>query len=215
MADEANTQPETLVESPWSKSADEVRQACDTDVDDGLTEEEVTQRRSRFGENHLREHKSKSKWRILLRPVQEPGRVAALAAALVVAMFVGDFIEAGAIIAVVLVNAGIGFFMELGAVRSMEALREMTRVQSTVLRDGDPRSSRRSSSCPAIYVLAESGDMISADMRLVKSSKLEADESILTGESLPVSKDRRSPRGRHCARRAYLDALQGHVGDAR
>ncbi|MGM0555309.1 MAG: cation-translocating P-type ATPase [Myxococcota bacterium] len=188
MTDAVDEHKATSLEAPWARSHDEVSRELDVDPKKGLSDSEVAERRERYGRNHLREHKSKSKWRILFDQFKSLV-VLLLVAAAVVALFVGDFLEAGAVIAVVLVNAGIGFFMELGAVRSMEALREMTRVQSTVLRDGETQVIPAIDIVPGDILLAESGDMISADVRIVKSSKLEADESILTGESMPMSKD--------------------------
>ncbi len=188
-ADAADDQKATSLDAPWAVSHGDISRELEVDPKKGLSEADVTERRERYGRNHLREHKSKSKWRILFDQFKSLVVLLLLAAA-VVAMFVGDFIEAGAVIAVVLVNAGIGFFMELGAVRSMEALREMTRVQAKVLRDGEVQVIPAVDIVPGDVLLAESGDMISADVRVIQSSKLEADESILTGESMPVSKGR-------------------------
>jgi Ca2+-transporting ATPase len=189
MDDVPHNQEPVEVDTFWARTPDEVADLLDVDPEHGLAADEVAHRRERYGPNHLREHKSKSKWRILVDQFKSLV-VLLLVAAAVVAMFVGDFVEAGAVFAVVMINAAIGFFMELGAVRSMEALREMTRVEAKVLRDGEITVIPAVDIVPGDILAVESGDMIAADARVFRSSKLESDESILTGESMPIDKNR-------------------------
>jgi Ca2+-transporting ATPase len=100
----------------------------------------------------------------------------------------GELTEGIAVVAVVIINAAIGFFTELRAVRSMEALQSLSRVSAKVLRNGQTQEISADKLVPGDVVLVEGGDVVTADLRLVEASKLQADESALTGESMPVSK---------------------------
>ena len=97
-------------------------------------------------------------------------------------------VEACAILAVVVINTAIGFATELHAVRSMEALRQLGRVDTTVRRGGRLERVPADDLVPGDIVLVEGGDTITADMRLIEAAKLEVDESALTGESVPIGK---------------------------
>lgn len=111
-----------------------------------------------------------------------------LAAAAGLSLAFGAAVEGAAIVAVLLVNAVIGFVTELRAVRSMEALRRLGDVQTRVRRGGRSRVVPASGLVPGDVVLVEGGDVVTADVRLVKASRLRANESALTGESVPVDK---------------------------
>ena len=112
-----------------------------------------------------------------------------LAAAAALSFYVGDRPEGFAIIAVIAINTAIGFFTELRALRSMEALRRMARVKSRVCRDGQVRHVDALDLVPGDIVILEAGDIITADLRLIEAANLQCDESVLTGESTPVGKD--------------------------
>jgi len=111
-----------------------------------------------------------------------------LAAAGLVAAGFGEWVEAGAIGAVLVVNTAIGFFTELRSVRSMEALRELGQVRARVRRGGREEEVPAQDLVPGDVVVLDGGDVITADLRVVEASKLAADESVLTGESVPVGK---------------------------
>ncbi len=175
-----------LPEKPWAEPASEVLVALDS-TRDGLSEAECRRRRSRYGKNRLREARARSVWLILV--AQFRGVLTALLAAAMVASFVFNrLVEGVAVGAVILMNAGIGFAMELRATRSMEALRKLGQVNATVRREGELHQIPAPELVPGDIVVFEAGDVVTADLRVVESSKLEADESMLTGESLPVAK---------------------------
>jgi P-type Ca2+ transporter type 2C len=111
-----------------------------------------------------------------------------LVAAAAVSFAFGEWVEGIAIVVVVIINAAIGFFTELRAVRSMEALKKMGRVSTKIRRRGQVREVGAEELVPGDIVLIDGGDIITADLRLVEASKLQANESALTGESAPVSK---------------------------
>ena len=111
-----------------------------------------------------------------------------LVAAAALAVVFGETIEFFAIVAVLIINAAIGFTTELQAVRSMEALRELTGRSTLVRRNGAIRSVSAEKLVPGDIAVIDAGDVIAADMRVISSANLSVDESALTGESLPVGK---------------------------
>ena len=172
---------------PWSQAADEVLAQLGVDPTLGLSASDAGRRAHEHGRNLLHAPRRESAWRILVRQFASMV-VALLAAAAVVSLLLGHWLEAGAIVVVVALNAGIGFVTELRAVRSMEALRRLGRTTVQVRRDAGARVIPAEDLVPGDIVLIEAGDVISADLRLTEASKLAADESTLTGESVPVGK---------------------------
>lgn len=172
---------------PWAERADGVVTSLETSVQDGLSAGQVKNRRARFGKNVLRQIKPKSGWAILLDQLKSL-IVALLVVAAVLSFAFGDWVEGLAIVVVILINTVIGFVTEIRAVRSMEALHQMSRVNTIVRRDGKQFEIPAEELVPGDIVILEGGNIVSADMRLIKASKLQADESALTGESLPVDK---------------------------
>ena len=173
---------------PWAQDAPSVLRAFGVVPDRGLDAAAVAEQRRRFGLNLLRETRRVAVWRILADQFRSLV-VVLLALAAVVSFVFGSFVEGWAIVAVLAINAAIGFATELRAVRSMEALRRLGSVQSRVLRNGEVRMVPAEELVPGDVVPLEQGDMVTADLRLVEASLLEADESTLTGESMPVAKD--------------------------
>ena len=110
-----------------------------------------------------------------------------MAAALLSFVF-GDHVEGFAIVAFIIINALIGFVTELRGVRSIEALRKLGTVSSRVRRNGTVAEIPAQELVPGDVVLLEGGDIITADLRILEASRLQADESALTGESVPVGK---------------------------
>lgn len=157
------------------------------DPESGLSSQQVQRLRQQYGHNQLREHSRKSVW-VILADQFKSLIVALLAAASLLAFIYGEIIEAWAILVVILINAAIGFFTELKASRSMEALYKMGRVKTKVRRNGEVREIDATEIVPGDIILIEGGDVITADMRVIESSRLQCDESALTGESLPVDK---------------------------
>jgi Ca2+-transporting ATPase len=175
------------VAAPWARPVDEVVDAFDVSVDEGLDSDEVRRRRERYGRNRLRTAEKRSAFDILVEQFKSV-IIALLAAAAIVSFAFGEVVEALAIGVVILINTVIGFLTELRAVRSMEALQELTRVNSKVLRKGQAKEVRSEEIVPGDVVLVDGGDVVTADLRLFEASKLQANESALTGESVPVSK---------------------------
>jgi Ca2+-transporting ATPase len=177
----------SIPSNPWASSWQETLRTLDVSDESGLANAEANRRRKKYGPNRLRRAKNRSAWLILIDQFKSL-IVALLAAGAVFSFIFGEWVDGMAIVVVILINAAIGFFTELRAVRSMEALREMGSVSAKVRRGGQVREVRAEALVPGDIVLLEGGDVITADLRLIEASKLQANESALTGESVPVSK---------------------------
>ena len=176
--------PELL---PWSLNSDEVLQALAVDPEHGLEEDEALRRRRRFGRNQLQATRQRHLLSILAD--QFKGIVIVLlAGAGILALLFSNVAEAVAIFVVIVINATIGFVTEWRAIRSMEALRRFARVTCVLLRAGSVRYVAAEELVPGDIVKLEAGDLVPADLRLIHTAKLNANESTLTGESLPVHK---------------------------
>lgn len=176
-----------LPAKPWTRPAKEILQDLSLSAEKGLSRAEVMNSRGIHGRNLLQETPRKSPWFILANQFKSLIiLLLALAAALSFAF--GEVIEGAAIAAVIAINAAIGFLTELKAVRSMESLRRLGAVNARVRRDGQLQEVAAEALVPGDIVVLEGGDVITADLRLIQASKLQADESTLTGESLPVGK---------------------------
>ena len=168
----------------------EVVRALETDADRGLTEAEARERRRRFGPNALEVRRAPPYAAIAARQVADP-LVALLIAAAVVSLAVGENVEAIAIGAIVVLNAGLGFGQELGAERAILALRGTLRLSASVVRDGRERLVAAEDVVPGDVIVLRDGERVPADARIVTAEGLAVDESLLTGESVP---DDKSPR---------------------
>ncbi|MGD8430268.1 MAG: cation-transporting P-type ATPase, partial [Ectothiorhodospiraceae bacterium] len=171
----------------WSLSADTAAGEIGVDPERGLDDSEVRRRRRQFGRNQLRRTAVRSAWDILVDQLKGL-MVIFLATAAGLSFAFRDWVEGGAIVAVIVINTLIGFATELRAVRSMEALRKLGGSRARVRRNGRVREIPADELVPGDVVLVEGGDVIAADMRLLEASRLTADESALTGESLPAEK---------------------------
>src|SRR5210317_666531 len=172
---------------PWSLSSVDVLQELAVDPEHGLDEDDALRRRRTFGRNQLLATRQRHLLSILVD--QFKGIVIVLlAGAGILAMLFSNIAEAVAIFIVIVINATIGFVTEWRAIRSMEALRRFARVTCVLLRAGSVRYVAAEELVPGDIVMLEAGDLVPADLRLVHAAKLNANESTLTGESLPVHK---------------------------
>ena len=174
--------------NPHTLSVEEIVQAFETNADNGISQSEAENRTKEFGANIYEAQKQKSIWMMLLLQFKSP-IVYLLVAAAVVTLYFQNYIEAGAIGVVILINALIGFFMELQARSSMNALREMDVILCRVTRDAKTQEIPSEKLTPGDVVLLEAGDVIPGDGRLIEINQLQCDESSLTGESLPTEKN--------------------------
>jgi Ca2+-transporting ATPase len=176
-----------VVPKPWALSVTDILAALDSDPQQGLATQEAGRRTRQYGPNTLREVKPRSPWEIFINQFKNL-IVYFLVAAALLSFVLGDHVEGLAIVAVILINAAIGFITELKGVRSIEALRKLGIVNSRVRRNGAVSEIPAQDLVPGDIIILEGGDIITADLRILSASKLQADESPLTGESLPVTK---------------------------
>ncbi len=171
----------------WRATVDEVLRKLVVDPQVGLDEEEVLRRRLIHGRNQLQVVDQRHMVSILVDQFRSIVVALLVVAAILAALF-SNIAEAVAILAVVVINTLIGFVTEWRASRSMEALRRLADVDCVVLRAGSVSRLPADELVPGDIVLLDAGDLVPADLRLTKASKLNADESTLTGESMPVHK---------------------------
>lgn len=174
--------------NPYTLSVEEILLAMHTHPEVGLSQAEAEKRAVAFGPNIYQTQKQKSILLMMLLQFKSP-IVYLLLFAVAVTFYFQNFIEAIAILVVILVNAIFGFLMELQARNSMNALREMDVIHSKVIRDGKIQEIPSEKIVPGDIISLEAGDVIPGDAYLIETNQLQCDESSLTGESLPTEKN--------------------------
>jgi Ca2+-transporting ATPase len=173
---------------PWhALAAEEVCRRLEVDSNSGLSALEVARRLAANGPNELKEGKPISPWAILLGQFKSL-IVWILIVAGVVSGLLGEAVDAIAILAIVVLNAIIGFYQEFNAEKSIAALKKMTAPQAKVRRDGKVISIPASGIVAGDIIELEAGDLVAADARLLETASLKCVESALTGESDSVEK---------------------------
>ena len=177
-----------IIKEVWhSLPADEAIKRLEADVAVGLTSDEVQKRRVRFGLNQITPKKGTPLWLRFLLQFHQP-LIYILLAATATTLFLKEWVDASVIFGVVLINAIVGFLQESKALKALEALSRSMTSSVSVLRDGKEKHISSTELVPGDVVMIASGDRITADMRLIYSRDLQANESPLTGESVPVEK---------------------------
>ncbi|EDL64128.1 calcium-translocating P-type ATPase, SERCA-type [Bacillus sp. SG-1] len=166
---------------------EDIEKTVNTDFANGLAEDEVKKRRKQFGFNELKEAEKQSALLLFFSQFKDFMVIVLLAATLISGLL-GEYIDAIAIIAIVLINGFLGFFQERKAEKSLHALKELSAPQVNVLRDGNWVKVPSKDVVPGDIIKFLSGDRIGADVRLITVNNLEIEESALTGESVPVTK---------------------------
>jgi len=154
---------------------------------DGLTGSEADKRREQVGDNRLNDAEQKSLLTLFLNQFKD-FMVLVLLVATLVSGLLGEHADAVTIIAIIIVNGILGFWQELRAEKSLASLKQLTAPTAHVLRDGRKVTIPAHELVPGDIIFLESGDRVPADVRLLECTSLEAEESALTGESLPVQK---------------------------
>jgi len=172
----------------WHHLSDsEVLDLFGTDRDRGLEDSEVRRCQQQFGPNVLTQKKGKGPLLSFLLQFHQP-LVYILLGATAITASLQEWVDAGVIFGVVLINAIIGFVQESKAVSALEALARNMESETMVIRAGQKQVVSSTDLVPGDLVLLHSGDKVPADLRLFSAKELRVDESMLTGESLPVDK---------------------------
>lgn len=178
---------ESTKEPFWSMDAKEVFNVLKTNFS-GLDDKETVARLEIFGSNVIKEHRRLSKLEIILRQFQSL-LVIILVIAGAVTISLGEWMEAGVIFAAIMANVFFGFWQENKAETILELLKTYVRVRARVRRNNQEHDIDASELVPGDIIRITQGDRIPADARLFFINNLEIDESIFTGESLPVEKN--------------------------
>jgi P-type Ca2+ transporter type 2C len=181
--------------NPYRQPVDEVLAALGADAQLGLSEAEARARLESHGRNELTAEKPVSPWRKFLAQFQDVLVILLLIATSISAALwlyerESDLpYEAMAILAVVLLNAIMGYVQQSRAEEAVASLRQMSAAHANVVRGGERQSVPAAEVVPGDIILIEEGDTVPADARLIQSTALQTAEAALTGESLPVSKE--------------------------
>lgn len=176
-----------MITGSHSTNVNDILSALDVDPKQGLSINEAKRRLALIGANEI-PSKPPIEWLSILLHQFQNLAVALLTAATAIACLLGEWEEAIAIISVLIVNALIGFATEYKAIRSIEAIRALGSSLSRVLREGEARVISAKGLVPGDIVMLDAGDVLSADLRLIEAAQLQMNESLLTGESIPVIK---------------------------
>jgi Ca2+-transporting ATPase len=182
--------------TPHRESAETVISKLGSDAAQGLNRTDAQRRLEQYGPNRLKSAPETPWWRRILEQFQN-FLVIILLVATVISMV--EWLlqdpretdlpyEAIVILAIVVLNAMLGYFQESRAERSVRALMALAAPESTVVREGERQRIPAHEIVPGDIVLVEAGDKIPADARVVESANLRTDEAPLTGESVPVAK---------------------------
>ncbi|HEY9121502.1 MAG TPA: cation-translocating P-type ATPase [Brevefilum sp.] len=172
-------------------SSTDVVEELETRPENGLTSEEVEKRREKFGSNELQEAPPTTFLELLWAQINSFVIYMLLGAAIISALL-GDYTEAIAIMAIVVLNAVMGIIQESRAEAALAALKKLAAPEASVLRDGHRVSIPTAELVPGDIVFLEAGNYIPADIRLLEAVNLRIDEASLTGESVPVEKNAQS-----------------------
>ena len=177
-----------LQNNEWhSISYNDVLESLNTSSE-GLNTAEAEKRVKIAGPNILYRQTRESAFKILLRQFLNP-LIYVLLAATILAIAMGKITDGIVVFSVVIINAIIGFIQEYQAGKTIQGLLQLMPENATVMRDGKQKTIPAADLVPGDYVLLQAGDKVSADMRLTFVKNMQCNESVLTGESLPIEKN--------------------------
>ena len=166
-----------------------------SDLNRGLTDAQVAQKRAKYGENKLREKKKKTNFQRFIDQFKDAMILILLAAAAVSFVIAcvernpKEFFEPLLILLIVVLNAVMGVMQESKAEKALDALKGLSAPHARVIRNGEEQIIDASQLVPGDIIRLEAGDFVPADARLIRSVSLKSEESALTGESVPSEKD--------------------------
>ncbi len=180
------TQAETAI--AWHLlSAPETAERLGSAPNAGLPTSEAVRRLTVHGRNEIREQARRGAWRMLLAQFTD-FMILLLIVAAVISGIIGEPEDAAAIVAIVILNAIVGFVQEYRAEKALQALKQLAALKAKVVRDGYAATVPANELVPGDLVLLEAGSVVPADVRIVEAAQLRIEEAALTGESQPVEK---------------------------
>ncbi|HDI86662.1 MAG TPA: ATPase, partial [Candidatus Korarchaeota archaeon] len=172
---------------PWhAMTVEEVLNELKTSLK-GLSSREASARLQEYGPNELEETKKRGVLEVFVDQFKSV-LVALLVFAAVFSILIREYVDAAAIGAILIVNSILGTIQEYRAERALEALKRLAAPRAAVIRDGVQVKIASTEVVPGDVIVLQAGDRVPADARLIESVNLKVDESVLTGESVPVEK---------------------------
>jgi Ca2+-transporting ATPase len=182
------TKPENAAPSMHDQPVDVLAGELHTDLAHGLSSDEAKARLAKHGPNKLVEAQGASIWKLFFEQFKDFLVLLLLASALI-SLLLGEYVDAIAIMTIVIVNAVLGVIQEWRAEQSLQALKRMAAPNAVVVRDGLQETIAAQDLVPGDLVLLTAGNQVPADVRLAESVNLRIQEASLTGESTPVEKN--------------------------
>jgi magnesium-transporting ATPase (P-type) len=178
----------TVMQAEWhAKTIDQVANHFETSLENGLTTNEITSRHITYGFNELSADGGPQWLKVLIGQLLDVMNWIFIALA-IASYVLADYITGSLLMFIAILNLYLGFSQEYAAEQTLAALRNLSSPMAEVIRDGNEQSIPSREVVPGDILLVKEGDSVGADARLIYTSNLEADEALLTGESVPVSK---------------------------
>ncbi|CEP15126.1 hypothetical protein [Parasitella parasitica] len=182
------TEKENVINIDWhARSIDQVVDHFETSLENGLSTNEVTSRHITYGFNELSAGGRPTWLKVMIGQLLDIMNWIFIALA-IACYCLADYITGSLLMFIAVLNLYLGFSQEYAAEQTLAALRNLSSPMADVIRDGNEQSIPSREIVPGDILLVKEGDSVGADARLVYVSNLESDEALLTGESLPVSK---------------------------
>lgn len=171
----------------YSRNVEAIFQELNVNPACGLSAQEIVHRLNQFGPNEIQPRIRRNPLRILAEQLISP-MILLLLAIIGIALIIGHSMDAAIVAVIVILNAGIGFVQEMKAEKAMESIRALAVPEAKVLRNGKPAKILSRELVPGDIIHLEAGDRVPADIRFFETHGMVVDESLLTGESVSVSK---------------------------
>jgi len=194
----------------YNQSVEDTLDSLESNPESGLTKQLYNKRRHHYGPNRLLKVSKRSRIKILIDQFKSIVILVLIIAAILAFAF-QHLSEGIAVTAVLLVNTLIGFFTELKATRSMEALRQIQKDKIRVRRNGNEEETDTETLVPGDIIILESGDLVPADVRIIESNNMQVNESALTGESVPVQKQTEAVDSDSVIAEQFCKAFKGTI----
>ncbi len=177
------------MENLWhAGTVEEVLNDLSVDPKKGLSDDEAGKRREEFGPNRLKGQKRKTILQLFIAQLKD-WLIYVLFAAVIITLFMGEYVDAVIIMAVIVLNAVLGVVQEVKAGNAIEALQKMSSPRALVRRNGQIKEIDSEELVPGDILILDAGRYIAADIRLIETASLQVEESAMTGESVPSEKD--------------------------